>query len=57
MVQMNSLIALQALSSSCPYSKHLTLNRMDKIIGTRKAMYALNNRTIQTKNNKLFNKW
>lgn len=57
MVQMNSLIALQALSSSCPYSKHLTLNRMDKIIGTRKVMYALNNRTIQTKNNKLFNTW
>lgn len=54
---MNSLIALQELSSSCPYSKHLTLNRMDKIIGTRKAMYALNNRTIQTKNNKLFNTW
>jgi len=57
MVQVNSLIALQALSISCPYSKHLTPNRTDKIIGTRKAMYALNNRTIQTKNNKLFNTW
>ena len=41
MVQMNDLIALQALFSCCPYSEHLTLNRMDKIIGTRKAMYVL----------------
>lgn len=41
MVQMNNLIALQALSNFCPYSEHLTLNRMDKIIGTRKAMYVL----------------
>lgn len=40
MVQMNNLIVLQALSSFCLHSKHLTLNRMDKIIGTRKAMYA-----------------
>lgn len=40
MVQMNNLTALQALSSFCPYSKRLTLNRTDRIIGTRKAMYA-----------------
>lgn len=57
MVQMNNLIALQALSRFCPYSKHLTLNRMDKIIGTRKTMYALVGRTIRTKNNKPFNTW
>ncbi len=41
MVEMKDLIALQALSSFCPHSKHLTLNRTDRIIGTRKAMYAL----------------
>ena len=39
MVQMKNLIVLKALSSLCPHSKHLTLNRTDRIIGTRKATY------------------
>ena len=39
MVQLKNLMVLKAPSSFCPYSRHLTLiNRMDKIIGTWKAM-------------------
>lgn len=41
MVEVNYLVVLQALPSFYPHSKHLTLNRTDRIIGTRKATYVL----------------
>ena len=57
MVDMKNLVVLQALPSFYTHSKHLTLNRMDRIIGTRKAIYVLPYRAMQTKNNKLLNIW
>ena len=38
MVRMNDPVVLQAPPSFSPHSRHLTLNRADRIIGTRKAM-------------------
>lgn len=43
MVWMNNPVVLQAPLSFSPHSRHLTLNRADRIIGTRKAMCAHRN--------------